>query len=102
MDTTSLRAVLDVSSVPNEPSVGVAIVQSPVSLGHAELAGLPEALNAARPSDDVPPMTDWAEPAVICPTTGPVRNWRSFTSAGYPDRGWPVFGSQPAMKSWPP
>src|SRR3954447_18317758 len=102
METMSLRADLEESSVPNDPSVGLAIVQSAVSLGQAALAGAPEALNAARSSEDVPPMTDWLVPEVIRPTTGPVRNCRSLTSAGYPVSGWPVLGSQPAMKSCPP
>src|SRR5436305_14155048 len=83
IDTTSFLALESVSRVPNEPSAGVATVQSPVSLGHAGLAGAPDASTAARPSDAAPPTTSSPEWPRTSPTTGPVRNWRAFTGGGY-------------------
>ena len=44
IDTTSFFAEELVSTVPSEPSVGVATVQPPVSFGQAGLAGLPSTL----------------------------------------------------------
>ena len=44
IETTSFFAPALVSSVPNEPSAGVATSQPPVSLGHAGLAGPPSTL----------------------------------------------------------
>src|SRR5947209_1384766 len=99
IETTSLRARPPASSVPNDPRAGVATVQSPVSFGHAELAGSPWPLNAARSSDAVPPITSCPCPGVMLPITGPVRNCRSLTSAGKPAGCWPVLGLHLPMKS---
>src|SRR5205823_14679107 len=79
IDTTSFLALESVSRVPNEPSAGVATVQSPVSLGHAPLAGAPAAFTAARSSEEVPPITSWPGWPRMSPTPGPVRNCRAST-----------------------
>src|SRR5438132_3715182 len=57
IETTSFFASGLVSSVPSEPSVGVATIQPPVSFGHALVASLPAPSNAWRSSDAVPPRT---------------------------------------------
>ena len=44
IETTSFLALAPVSTVPSDPSVGVATSQPPVSFGHAGLAGLPSTL----------------------------------------------------------
>src|SRR5436305_11741414 len=98
MVTTSFFALESVSSVPNEPSVGVAIVQSPVIFGHAVLAGAPAGLIAARSSEAVPPITLSPLP-VTSPTAGLLKNWRSFTGLGHPGRNWPLLAFHAPRKS---
>src|SRR5258708_3856663 len=89
VETTNLWAVDFVASVADEPIVGLAIVQSPVSLGHFELAADPVALIAARSSEAVPPTAcspGWPRTSA---TAGPVTNCRSLTGEGKPEWNWP-------------
>src|ERR1700737_4928721 len=85
IETTSFLADEFVSVVPGEPSVGVATSQSPVSLGHAALAGLPSTSNACRSCEAVPASTSCLGACpVMSPTVCPVMNDRSFVTAGKP------------------
>ena len=55
---TSSSATTGTTIAVTVPAAGVATVQSPVSFGHAELAGSPWPLNAARSSEEVPTTSD--------------------------------------------
>ena len=76
-----LREAGAVSSVPNEPIVGFATVQSPVSLGKPPTA-TPAVLKAARSNDAVPPSISSVGPPSMSAMEGPLRNWRSLTIVG--------------------
>src|SRR5437588_4185090 len=103
IETTSFFASELVSSVPSEPSVGVATIQPPVSFGQAPLADAPSTPYASRSFEAVPPTTSClgASP-VMSPTVWPVMKPRSLVRAGKPGANWPLLACQPAMKSWPP
>src|SRR5262245_22098920 len=83
IETTSFFASALVSSVPREPSVGVATVQPPVSFGQAEVAGLPSRLYASRSFEAVPPTTSCLGVSpVMSSTVWPVMKPRSLSTAG--------------------
>src|SRR4051812_50046985 len=102
MATTFLRAAPLVSSVPKDPSVGVATVQSPVSFGQAPLAGAPAAFTAARSSDAVPPIACSPDPPRMSPTAGPGGKWRGVTRGGDPGRDLPGRGVPAPGRARPP
>src|SRR5207237_7831033 len=83
MVTTSFFASGPVSTVPSDPSTGVATSQPPLSFGHAVLAALPSPLNACTSSEAVPATTSclgaWP---VMSPIVCPVMNERSLLTAG--------------------
>src|SRR2546423_10960896 len=84
IDTTSFLALESASRVPNEPSAGVATVQSPVSLGHAPLAGAPAPFTAGWDGGGGAPSTPWPCVPRTSSPTGPVTTWRTLTGFGKP------------------
>src|SRR3954452_4856606 len=100
-EITTLSADELVSSVPNEPIVGLATVQSPVSLGQP-LSSVPAALNAFRSMLALPSTISWPGCPSRAATDGPVRNWRSLTGCGKLGRsGPPPVTLQAARKACP-
>src|SRR3954454_22688984 len=99
IESTVLRAVADVSSVPNDPIRGLATIQPDDSFGHVGPAGLPPPLYAWRSRYADPAISSSPAFPSTSATDGPVRNWRSFMCAGKLGLKSPLEGFQAATKS---
>ena len=98
IETTSFFASELVSSVPREPSVGVATDPAAGQLRPGAAGGQAERRCTPRGRCEAVPATTsclGASP-VMSPTVSPVMNDRSLSTAGKPGENWPVFAFQRA------